>query len=88
MTINFQLMTFCLMRRRGRTMTYMEMRKELLDLTLAVLEIMVDIHTSQVVDQDKVGLTSVQVVWVDKEVQGHSLFPLVVLAAKALSDLV
>lgn len=69
-------------------MTYMELRRELLDLILVALEIMVDIHTSQVLDQDKVGLTLGQVVWVDKEVQNHFHFPLVVLVAKALLALV
>lgn len=81
-------MKFCPTRRRGKTMTYMEMRRELLDLMLAALEITVDIHTSQVVDQVKVGLTSGQVVWVDKEVENHFHFPLAVLAAKALLALV
>lgn len=66
-------------------MTSMEMRKELLGLLVEVVETKVDIHTSQV-DQDKMGLISslaVGKIWVDKEVQNHFRFLLVVLVTKA-----
>ena len=67
-------------------MISMEMRRALLDLILAILDSMVDIPTSQVVDQGRVVLHSGLVIgkiWVDKEGQNHFHFLLVVQAARA-----
>ena len=78
-------MTSCLMTRKGKTMISMGMKKDLLDLTLAVLVTMVVIPTSQVVDLGKVdshpGLGNGKI-WVDKEEdQDHFHFLLVAPAA-------
>ena len=58
-------------------MTRMEMRRAVLDLELVLLEIMVDILTSQMVDQEKTSLPTDQVTgraWVGREVPSHSPF--------------
>lgn len=69
------------MKRKGKIMIYMEMRRAILDLMLAILGTRVDILILKVVDRGKVIFHSGQMngkTWGDREVPNHSRFHLVV----------
>ena len=69
------------MKRKGKIMTFMEMRREILDLMLAILGTRVDIVISQMVGRGKIVTPSGQVtgrIWETREIPAHFHFPLVV----------
>jgi hypothetical protein len=74
-------MRFYLMKRKGKIMIYMEMRRAILDLMLGILGTRVGILISQMVDRGKIVIPSDQVtgrIWGTREIPGHFHFPLVV----------